>query len=225
MCGRFTQKSERRIIGEEFYVREFSDEIIVSYNLAPGQNAGVIINEGINRYVRFKWGLVPSWADDPKIGYRMINARAETVTEKPSFRKAFTKRRCLIPADGFYEWKKCDKYKVPFYIYHNLEKPLGFAGLWEKWVSQDGRPLFTFTIITTKANNQLREIHDRMPVIIPKDKRELWLQPEVAAGAELFPLLEPYRYEDLVYHEVSRMVNSPKNNSPECLKPVSSGLA
>lgn len=216
MCGRFTQKSERKVIQEEFFIQEFTDEIVVSYNVAPGQNAGIIINDGANRYCQFKWGLVPSWAKDPKIGYKMINARVETVTEKPSFRKAFDNRRCIIPADGFYEWKKSQQYKIPFYIYRDSEKPLGLAGLWEQWKTDAGPPLFTFTIITTEANDRLKEIHGRMPVILPEEKREAWL----TEGVDVRELIDPYSREDIVFHEVSRYVNSPQNNSPECIEPV-----
>ena len=225
MCGRFTQKSERKVLQEEFFIQEFSDHITVSYNVAPGQKAGVIINDGRNRYDRFTWGLVPSWADDPKTGYRMINARGETVPQKPSFREAFRKRRCIVPADGFYEWQKRDNYKVPFYIYRSSGKPFGLAGLWERWVpknmpeyeSIDGKTLFSFTIVTIQAADYMRELHDRMPVIVPEDKRELWL----SAEEDPKELLLPYRGTDITFHEVSRYVNSPKNDSPECIMPVS----
>lgn len=224
MCGRFTQKSERKALQEEFFIQEFSDYIMVSYNVAPGQKAGVVINDGRNRYVQFTWGLVPSWAGDPKIGSRMINARGETVAGKPSFRDAFKKRRCIVPADGFYEWQKKDKYKVPFYIYSSSGRPFGLAGLWERWVpkdipqdtTNDGKQLFTFTIITTEAADYLKELHDRMPVIVPEDKRELWL----SAADDAEELLVPYRGADIMFHEVSRYINSPKNNSIECIKPV-----
>jgi len=226
MCGRFTQKSERKVLQGEFFIQEFSGQVVVSYNVAPGQKAGVVINDGINRYVQFAWGLVPPWADDPKVGSRMINARGETVTSKPSFRKAFEKRRCIVPADGFYEWKKKDAYKVPYYIYRRSGKPFGLAGLWEQRVPKDTQPdvseekraLLTFTIITTEAAPVLRELHDRMPVVVPEDKRDRWLSG--TGGAE--ELLVPYCSDELAFHEVSRYVNSPQNNSPECIKPLSS---
>ena len=131
MCGRFTQKSERKIISLEFYVQDFLSDVFVNYNVAPTQDAGVIVRDDVYRYVRYRWGLVPFWSKDPKIGNRMINARAETVAEKPSFRNAFTKRRCLVPADGFFEWKKESGYKTPYYIYYSTGKPMSFAGLWE----------------------------------------------------------------------------------------------
>jgi len=265
MCGRFTQKSERKIITEQFYIQEFLSNVYISYNIAPGQNAGVIIQDTVNRYVQYKWGLVPFWAKDPKIGYRMINARAETLTEKPSFKKAFEQRRCLIPADGFYEWKKIGTSKIPYYIFHQADNPMSFAGLWEKWKPPEGssaemqfrgdrsdgdikksppRPgalrseevslksdasekypvangvLYTFTIITTEAHTRLQDLHDRMPVIIPPDKMDLWLQSGNKNIQELIDLLKPSSQPELDFHEVSRFVNSPQNNSPECIVQV-----
>ncbi len=158
----------------------------------------------------------------------MINARAETVAEKPSFKSAFAGRRCLVPADGFYEWKKEGKYKTPYYIYHNSNKPMSFAGLWESWHpkdattsgdAQNGEPLRTFTIITTEANQKLQELHNRMPVIIPLDKRELWLNPD-ANPEDLMDMLVPFASSEIDFHEVSRMVNSPQNNSSQCIEPA-----
>jgi putative SOS response-associated peptidase YedK len=233
MCGRFTQKSERKIISLEFYVKDFLSDVFISYNIAPTQDAGVIIHDDVYRYARYRWGLVPFWAKDPTIGNRMINARAETVTQKPSFKNAFAKRRCLVPADGFYEWKKDGKYKTPFYIYHNSNKPMSFAGLWESWHPKDAaastdvqkeKPLRTFTIITTEANQRLQELHNRMPVIIAADKREEWLNPD-AIPENLKSMLSPCASSEIEFHEVSRTVNSPQNNSPQCIEPVSSGLS
>jgi putative SOS response-associated peptidase YedK len=225
MCGRFTQKSERKIITLEFYVRDFLSDVLASYNVAPGQDAGVIVKDGVYRYARYRWGLVPFWAKDPKIGYRMINARAETVTEKPSFKNAFAKRRCLIPADGFYEWKKEEKHKTPYYIFLSSNRPMSLAGLYEIWRPKDRAeaeetpPLHTFTIITTAPNEKMRELHDRMPVIIPPDGRETWLEPD-AEIERLKDMLLPAPSSEIDFHEVSTVVNSPKNNSPECIAPV-----
>jgi putative SOS response-associated peptidase YedK len=239
MCGRFTQKAERKLIALEFYVQDFLSNVFETYNLAPGQDAGVIIHEDVNRYARYRWGLVPFWAKDPSIGNRMINARGETVMEKTSFKKSFAARRCLVPADGFYEWRKDGSHKTPFYIYHVSKKPMSFAGLWEVWhpkggkgelkkpdsatdsAGQDGEPeaLHTFTIITTEANDKLRALHDRMPVIIQPDKRGVWLNRE-SDPARLVELLKPLPSDQIEFHEVSRMVNSPKNNRPECIEPA-----
>ena len=223
MCGRFTQKSERKVISLEFYVHDFVSDVLASYNVAPGQEAGLIIGNGRNRYTRYRWGLVPFWAKDPSIGNRMINARAETVMEKPSFRQAFTARRCLVPADGFYEWRKNGSSKTPFYVHLSSNRPMSFAGLWETWrpnrEGEEKETLHTFTIITTEANDTLRELHDRMPVIVPPEKRALWLNRD-ADPAELRGLLAPLDSSEIEFYEVSRMVNSPKNNAPECIEPV-----
>ena len=223
MCGRFVQKSERKIITEEFYILEFLNDVFISYNIAPGQNAGVIINEGKNLYSQFKWGLVPSWSKDMKIGYKMINARAETVTQKPSFRSTFAARRCLVPVDGFYEWKKIGSNKVPYFIHSGTGRPFSLGGLWEAWQDTEGKSLKTFTIITTEANKSLEDIHHRMPVIVPPDKRSLWLDGNVKQKGKLLDILEPYAGEEIIFHEVDRFVNSPKNNSPECIKEVLDG--
>ena len=221
MCGRFIQKSERRIIAEEFYVQEFVDPLVVSYNVAPGQTAGVILGaKGGNEYARYRWGLVPSWAKDPVIGNRMINARSETIAEKPSYRSAFRKRRCLVPVDGFYEWKKDGKLKVPFFIHQQSGRPFSLAGLWESWNDPDGKRLLTFTIITTDANERLRALHERMPVIIPPGARKLWLDGSAEDMKPLFDLLRPSEEKLLDYYEVTRFVNSPLNNTPECVEPV-----
>lgn len=227
MCGRFTQKSERRIITEEFYITEFLDPVLTSYNVAPGSDAGVILGPGSSpRYARYRWGLVPSWAKDPGIGNRMINARSETVREKPSYRQAFRKRRCIVPVDGFYEWRKDGGLKVPYFIRQPSGRPFSLAGLWETWEDPDAHPLRTFTILTTNANARLRDIHDRMPVVIPPDGRALWLDGGEGAHGEggdeeaLLALLAPSPDPLLEYYEVSRIVNSPRNDSPACIEPV-----
>jgi putative SOS response-associated peptidase YedK len=224
MCGRFIQKAERKIISEEFYVLEFIDEVVTSYNVAPGQTAGIIINRNDNVYLQHRWGLGPSWAKDPKIGNRMINARSETVAQKPSFKAAFKNRRCLVPVDGFFEWKHAERYKLPYFIHHRSQRPFSLAGLWETWKNPEGSPLCTFTIITTDANTALRTLHDRMPVVIPPEKRRLWLDP-AADTHELSALLRPCDSSELLFYEVSRMVNSPNNNSPQCIVPVESDSA
>jgi putative SOS response-associated peptidase YedK len=221
MCGRFIQKSERRIIAEEFYVQEFIDPPAVSYNVAPGQTAGVILaGSGGNGYAIYRWGLVPSWAKDRAIGNRMINARSETIAEKPSYRSAFRKRRCLVPVDGFYEWKKEGNIKAPFFIHERSGRPFSLAGLWESWNDEEGKPLLTFTILTIDANERLRTLHDRMPVIIPPGARQLWLDTSTEGVKPLFDLLKPSEEKLLDFYEVSRFVNSPQNNTPECVEPV-----
>ena len=166
-----------------------------------------------------KWGLIPSWAKDPKIGYKMINARAETVAEKQSFRSSFKKHRVLIPANGFYEWKKEGKSKIPFYISLKSGAPFGFAGLLSEWISPEKKQICTCTIITTGANDLLQNIHDRMPVIIKKEEEDMWLHNEEDRNV-LQALLKPYPSDEMDYYAVSTMVNSPANNSPECIKPL-----
>lgn len=222
MCGRFTRTAETPEIAVQFGVKEVTSDLGPSYNIAPTQDIAVIISEGEKRLVQVRWGLIPAWADDPKIGNRLINARAETLVEKPSFKNAFRKRRCLIVADGFYEWQKSGATKKPIYIRLKSGRAFGFAGLYETWISPDGEEVTTCTIITTEPNELMKPIHNRMPVIVPKDKEDIWLHPD-SYEEELTELLKPYPADLMEAYEVSRMVNSPSNNSPECLDPVASG--
>jgi putative SOS response-associated peptidase YedK len=166
-----------------------------------------------------RWGLVPFWADDPKIGYKMINARAETVDEKASFKVPFRQQRCLILADGFYEWKKEGKEKQPYRFRLKNEKPFAFAGLWSKWTKGE-EPLYTCTIITTKPNELTRKVHDRMPVILPEDTYNMWLDPNMSDTEFLKSLLLPYPAEEMETYPVSTLVNSPKNDLAEILSPL-----
>jgi putative SOS response-associated peptidase YedK len=208
-------------IAREFEVSDVSADLDPSYNIAPTQQVAVVIDEGVRRLVPVQWGLVPSWAKDPSVGNKMINARAETITEKASYRNAFKKRRCLVVADGFYEWQKTGDGKRPIYIRLKSGKPFGFAGLYEVWEPPEGEALTTCTIITTEANELMKPIHDRMPVIVPKEKQDLWLDPGVKDQESLLDLLKPYPAVDLEAYPVSRRVNSPANNSPDCIKPAS----
>lgn len=221
MCGRFTRTLPMPEIAREFEVSDVSADLDPSYNIAPTQQVAVVIDEGVRRLVPVQWGLVPSWAKDPSVGNKMINARAETITEKASYRNAFKKRRCLVVADGFYEWQKTGDGKRPIYIRLKSGKPFGFAGLYEVWEPPEGEALTTCTIITTEANELMKPIHDRMPVIVPKEKQDLWLDPGVKDQESLLDLLKPYPAVDLEAYPVSRRVNSPANNSPDCIKPAS----
>ncbi|NIS75135.1 MAG: SOS response-associated peptidase [Deltaproteobacteria bacterium] len=221
MCGRFVLFSNVTVISRELNIHQVPFDFAASYNIAPGQDVVAVINRGAgNELVTFRWGLIPFWSKDPKIGNRMINARGETVTEKASFRTPFKKRRCLIVADGFYEWRKEGKGKVPVYVFLKSRRPFGLAGLFDSWNSPAGEEISTCTIITTEANELLRQVHDRMPVIIPQESRGLWLDTASGDAKSLTKLLVPYPSDLMDHHDVSRFVNSPKNNSPVCIQPA-----
>jgi putative SOS response-associated peptidase YedK len=218
MCGRYTLSTPAGRLAEEFRLDDAGD-IPPSYNIAPTQQVATILEEEGGRHLEMlRWGLVHSWADDPEIGARMINARSETAAEKPSFRSAFRRRRCLIVADGFYEWKREDGGKQPYYFRMQEGRPFAFAGLWESWEKGDGA-LRTCAILTTRANPVLDGIHDRMPVILPSGAYDLWLDPD-ADREQISDLLIPYPGEDLETYPVSRYVNSPRNNDEHCIEPA-----
>ena len=221
MCGRFVQFSLFPILEKEFSLVFGADiPLRASYNIAPTQSVPVVVNEGGNRLTTCRWGLIPPWSKDMAIGSRMINARAETLAEKPSFKSPFKKHRCLIVADGFYEWKKTSTGKIPTYIQMADSSPIGFAGLYSDWTSPEGETIRTCTIITTEPNELLAPIHNRMPVIIGPEQREQWLDPDLHDPEELSPLLTPYPAETMEAWEVGRSVNSPANNGPENIRPV-----
>jgi putative SOS response-associated peptidase YedK len=223
MCGRFTQAAPWEKVKKEFAVKGAADGGLFKprYNIAPMQIVPVVraAPEGERTLSGLKWGLVPSWAKDAEIGNKMINARAETLTEKPSFREAFRGRRCLIPASGFYEWAKTERgAKQPFYFYLKERDVFAFAGLWEEWVDREtGELLETFTIITTRANEVLKPVHDRMPVIVKAENYEEWLDPQLKATGRIEKLLAPYPAAEMDSHAVSRDVNSPTADSPELI--------
>jgi putative SOS response-associated peptidase YedK len=202
MCGRFILLTDLSVIVELFGIEEMACEYKTSNNISPGQQIAAVIHEDKTRLVNYRWGLVPSWAKDPSIGNRMFNARAETVAEKPSFKKAFQNRRCLIPADGFYEWQNLGKVKKPFYFSIKSGQPFGFAGLYETWMSPEREPINTCTIITTEPNELVRPIHDRMPVIVPKDKEASWIDPVNHNQEMLLSILKPYPPDEMLMFEV-----------------------
>lgn len=217
MCGRYTLTSPIEGLLDEFGLAGAGGDLHPNFNVAPTQEvAAVVAENGGRRLEMLRWGLVPSWAEDPGIGARMINARSETAPEKPSFRGAFRRRRCLIPADGFYEWKREEGGKQPFYTRMNDGRPFAFAGLWESW--NDGE-IRSCTILTTSANDLVGTVHERMPVILPAGDRDAWLDPE-AEREELVSLLRPYEGDDLETFPVSRFVNSPRNNDERCVQPA-----
>jgi putative SOS response-associated peptidase YedK len=193
-----------------------------TYNIAPSQEVPVIIrNDGRNEAKVMKWGLVPSWAPDPSMGQRMINARSETLLENPSFKQALDRRRCLVPANGFYEWRRDGKRKIPTWIQFKTREPFAFPGLWDCWIDREtGKPLYTFTIITTHANALLRRIHNRMPVMYRKDMGRQWLEESIHDDLFLSLVTQPVLSEELEAYEVSTLVNSPDNDSPECVRRV-----
>ena len=223
MCGRFTLKTEPETLTETFPGFTMPDEMAPRYNIAPSQAVPVVPNNGENSVEFFQWGLVPSWAKDPKIGNRMINARSETLAEKPSFRTPYKRRRCLILSDGFYEWRSepDSKSKTPIYIQLKSEKPFAFAGLWEAWYPRpDDEPLLSCTIITTSPNPLMETIHRRMPVILEPDAYDWWLDPSEQSSNQLDGLLKPYPAEEMEAYPVSRLVNRPSNDSPDCIAPA-----
>lgn len=218
MCGRFSLWLELTDLIKAFPNFIFPEGVTPRYNIAPTQSVAVVTNNPDRNVEYFRWGLVPSWAKDPAIGNRMINARSETITEKPSFRAAFRRRRCLILADGFYEWKKeaRTRNKTPMYIQLATGKPFAFAGLWEFW-QPDTTPLLSCTILTTTPNALISPIHNRMPVILPEEKYELWLTADELAKRALLDCLGPYPAEEMVAYAVSPLVNNPRNDVPECI--------
>jgi len=219
MCGRYTLRTPTNVLAERFEIEESPSSLIPSYNIAPTQEIAAVVEEDDKRKLEmFHWGLIPSWAKDPAIGNKMINARAETVHEKPSFRSAFKKRRCLILADGFYEWQKTDSGKQPFYIHMKDGSPFAFAGLWETW--KNGEEIRSCAIITTEANDLMGEIHHRMPVILPPENYDLWLDPDFDEREPLASLLRPYPDEAMEAYSVSRRVNKPSNDEPGCIEPA-----
>ena len=222
MCGRFTLATAPEIVAEFFDLTAVPD-LSPRYNIAPTQPAPAILvtPEQATRIFRpLRWGLIPGWAKDPAIGNRLINARAETVAEKPAFRSAFRRRRCLVVSDGFYEWKKGPGRKRPFYIRMRDDKPFAFAGLWEHWESEDGTSIESCTLLTTRPNDLLRPVHDRMPVILDRADHDLWLDPAMDKVDRLAALLSPYPAEEMKAYPVGTRVNSPAQDDPSCIEPA-----
>ncbi|WNF38980.1 SOS response-associated peptidase [Bacillaceae bacterium IKA-2] len=222
MCGRFTLSATPLEIAERFNVPlSFFELYEKSYNVSPSHHILSVINSGLERRAGLlRWGLIPSWSKDEKIGYKMINARAETIDEKPSFKHAFMKRRCLIIADGFYEWKRQSGTKQPMRITLRNQQLFAMAGLWEKWQAPDGNSIYSCTVITTKPNELVADIHDRMPVILRKQDEQLWLNRNIEDVKLLKDVLQPYNTNDMEAYPVSSLVNTPKNNSIELIAPL-----
>jgi putative SOS response-associated peptidase YedK len=224
MCGRVTIQTPALAIAREFALTGIRTALErPRYNLAPTQLMPVVINDGERMLDAYRWGLIPSWAKEAAIGNKLINARGETVAEKPSFRSALKRRRCLVLVDGWFEWKQSTKPKTPYLFRRKDGRPIAFAGLWEEWTAPDtGELLRTCTVITTGPNHLMAPIHDRMPVILPQAAQELWLRPEPQEASVLQPLLVPNEDEPLEAWEVARVVNSPTNDVAACIERVAS---
>ncbi len=222
MCGRFTLFDSADSVAERFGLPD-TPSLSPRYNIAPSQTVAAVRippGGGARELVPLRWGLVPSWAKDPAIGNRMINARAETVADKPAFRSAIRRRRCLVPADGFYEWKRVNGRKQPYYIRLGDGAIFAFAGLWESWERPEHASVESCTILTTGPNDLLRPIHDRMPVILSPRDYDLWLSPAVQDPEALAPLLHPYPPEEMTAFPVRTTVNNPKTDTPDLIEPL-----
>lgn len=224
MCGRFLLSDPEGVIRELFGV-DAPAGLKPRYNIAPSQGVPVVRRGGAGEppeIVMLRWGLVPHWAKDPAVGHRLINARAETAAEKPSFRGALRRRRCLVPADGFYEWQRLDGRKQPWLIRRRDGRGFAMAGLWEAWRGPDG-PLETFAILTTRPNAVVAPIHDRMPVIVAPGSFALWLDPTIRDPGLLAPILRGEQTPELRAYPVGTLVNNPANDDPRCMEAVSGG--
>lgn len=230
MCGRYTVAAPLDDLIEVFEVdHTVFENWTPRFNAAPTQELPVVLqsSEGDRRLGPMRWGLVPFWADDPSIGNRLINARSETAATKPAFRDAFRSRRCVVPMDGFYEWRAgpaegARPVKVPWWIHRPDRRPFGVAGLWERWRRAEGDPLVTFTLLTTAASAWMRPLHDRMPVVLDTEGAATWLD-GAADGAALTAVLRPAPDSWFEAWEVSRAVNRPTHDAPELIEPVAGG--
>jgi putative SOS response-associated peptidase YedK len=221
MCGRFTQRRPTSEIASIFEADDLADDHGGRYNIAPTSEAAVVVqSEDRRAVVRYRWGLVPSWAADPKAGSKAFNARAETLATSPLFRDPFRKRRCLVPVDGFYEWRREGSARKPVWIHDPSGRPLALAGLWTgRQDPETGEWRRTFTIITTRPNDFMTAIHDRMPAVVTPDAWALWLDPAPADPGELRALLEPREDVALDAHDVSLLVNNVRNDGPALIEP------
>lgn len=225
MCGRFRLGKGREALKKHFDADADLDWD-PRYNVAPGQSVATVRQDPTEpqRYLSLmRWGLVPFWAKDAKIGYKMINARSETAADKPAFRDALKSRRCLIPADGFYEWKKLGKEKQPYCFTLLDDGIFAFAGIWDRWKSPEGKIVETCSILTTSPNDLVRDVHDRMPVVLPPDAYELWLDPGFTKHEGIVELLKPLAASAMKKFPVSTRVNSVKNDDPACAAPLAAG--
>ena len=222
MCGRFTLRTPPQALASLFDLPE-APPLEPRYNIAPSQPVLAVRRHprtGQREFTFLNWGLIPSWAKDVKIGYRLINARSETVADKPAFRAAYRRRRCIVPADGFYEWQKRAGHKQPYFIHRKDDQPFGMAGLWERWEGPDGSVIESCTLLTTEPNELLRPLHNRMPVILSPEEYETWLDVQNASPLVLQALLRPCPASLLEALPVSRYVNNPRQEGPACIEPL-----
>jgi putative SOS response-associated peptidase YedK len=220
MCGRFYLDVQQDELKSHFDLALIPD-LIPRYNIAPAQNVAAVLYGAKGRELSMlHWGLIPSWAKDKKIGYRTINARAETVATKPAFRAAFKRRRCLIPASGFFEWKAERGAKQPYCIHPRSGRLFAFAGLYEHWQASTGEAIDSCTILVTAANSRLQPVHDRMPVILASEHYATWLDPQNNDPAVLEPLLKSWPSDEIALYAVSKRVNNPRNDEPGCIAPI-----
>ena len=221
MCGRFTLSKPKKIKAKDLGLKQSEVDLLrPRYNITPTQKVGAILADGSPRLEALRWGLIPRWAKDEKIGSRMINARAETIGEKPVFRGLLRDHRCVVLADGFYEWAGDGKAKQPYFIHLKHGEPFTFAGLWSAWKNTKGEELKTCTLITCAPNELMEQIHNRMPVILDAESRDEWLNPDNQEIELLTRLLHPYPKSQMEAYPVSKIVNSPTNDTEDCIKPA-----
>ena len=217
MCGRYSFAQLSSEVEKRFKIHVDGNTYVARYNNAPGQKLGVITNQSPNKLSLHHWGLLPSWAKDPRMAFKMINARGETLQEKPAFKEAFSSKRCLVPADGFYEWKKHGKQNIPHYVCLKSKEMFAFAGLWEEWKDAEGKIKNTFTIVTITSNKLMKPLHPRMPVILTPHLEKEWL--ENSNIADLQKIIQPYDTLKMEVFEVSTQINKVENNDPSLILP------
>jgi len=216
MCGRYSYTHTRDKIIKRFGIK-VADNWKPRYNVAPSQEMMVITNATPDKASIFRWGFIPNWSTDEKVGFNMINARAENILSKALFRESIRSKRCLIPADGFYEWKKSGKNKTPFRVTLSSDEAFSFAGIWDSWERKDGEIINTYSIITTSANELMQELHDRMPVILPKDLEKDWLRQDLKDG-DINDMLKQYDSRKMTFYEAHKSVNKPDYDTLECIQ-------
>jgi putative SOS response-associated peptidase YedK len=223
MCGRFSEVVQLSVLSKRFKFAPGDLPWRPRYNMSPGQDGLTVVQRETRTAMMMRWGLIPHWSKDSAIGYKMINARAETLLEKPSFRKPLMEQRCLVLADGFYEWRidPIKKAKIPLRFVLKSREPFAFAGLWDVWKDPKGKEVTSFTIITTQANEDIRPIHERMPVILEENAEDIWLDTQVWNPVILKPLLQPLSADKIEYYPVSTVVNLTQNDSEACVQPIS----